>query len=115
MTAIMSAYVGLQLLNTGPNAAPNKMSFFMPFLPCDMPIKRLVSVASPVAIINFSQRTGKSKLIPNSSTIPPDIIAQITVGTPSNAVVAFKMSVNATIESTRLVMITRGCLSDIFF
>jgi len=91
------------------------MSFAIPCLPCVAPIKRPVKVAAPVAITNLSHKAGSSRLTPNSITIPPDITAQITAGTPKSSVVALRRSVNKIIETTKLVIITSGCLSDTFF
>lgn len=113
MTATISAYVGLQLLNTGPSAAPSSISFFMPFSCCELPMSRVARRPSLVLSMVVSQNTGSSIWMPNNKIIPPDTTAQTEAGTPRSAVVDFSKSVKTKIDSTRLVIIVRGCRSVI--
>jgi len=91
------------------------MSLPTPCFPCGAPMRRLVSAPMPVASVNLSHMAGNSRLTPNNKTIPPDTTAHTAAGIPSSAVVALSKSVKTSIETTRLAIVTSGCLSDTLF
>lgn len=109
-TATIRAYVGLQLLKTGPNAAPNRISFFIPDFCCDLDMFLFAIKCRFVASRNRSQSTGKRMLMPNNTMMPPDNVDQTVVGMFKRAVVDRRSRVNSAIESIRLPIITNGRL-----
>lgn len=97
--AKITKYVGEQVENTGPSAAPTITSPQAFFFLCPLPsslFERIVSLAKPGT---FSQVCGKNKVSPKSKRIPPERNVQNVCGMEIKAVEAFSRNVKRIIDA----------------
>lgn len=106
--AIITVNVGLQLVNTGPSAAPNAISPKNPVCLVEVWSSSSDFADKPNLADNRSHSEGNNVIIPNPIKITPEIISQTKLGIPIKAVDAFKTKVKIKIETEREAIIVTG-------
>lgn len=105
ITARMRAYVGLQLLNTGPKANPISIYFRFPFFSVLLFKSLLEPSEKPSLVERVFQRFGKRVIIPSPMISPPEKLFQKLEGTQIKRVEALRSKEKTSIEILREAMI----------
>ena len=106
--ARISAYVGLQLLNTGPSASPIRTYFILPFFAVLL-LRSLFELSENQSLVeSVFQRFGNRVIIPSPMIRPPEKLFQNDGGTSIKIVEAFKRRENISIDILKDAIIIYG-------